>query len=125
VRQQRAAGVQLLARRQGAGERNEAIPESLTAGVGPLTPVREILERPFGGVKLIAHCREGGRIPIAEALPKGGDALILIGPEGDFTADEVELALANGFLPISLGESRLRTETAALVAVTAAYLNNN
>jgi 16S rRNA (uracil1498-N3)-methyltransferase len=94
----------------------------------PLTSVRELIGRPFYANKLIAHCREEDfgipRVPITEALPPGADALILIGPEGDFTADEVALALKNGFTPISLGDSRLRTETAALVAVTAAYLKN-
>ncbi len=46
----------------------------------------------------------------------------MIGPEGDFSSSEVELAMKNGFIPISLGESRLRTETAALTVVTATYL---
>lgn len=104
-----------------------------------LTPVRDILTAPFDGVKLIAHCRAdhpAPRISITEALvgcsvPHGAvaeapiaasDALVLIGPEGDFTVDEIDLALAGGFVPVSLGPSRLRTETAALVAVTAAYL---
>jgi 16S rRNA (uracil1498-N3)-methyltransferase len=90
----------------------------------PLTPFREMVERPFEGVKLIAHCRAGERVKITHALSAGADALILIGPEGDFTAEEVALALANGFIPISLGDSRLRTETAALTAVIAAYLKN-
>ena len=91
----------------------------------PLTPLREVLERPIDGVKLIAHCRpEGRRIPITEALPPRTEALVLIGPEGDFTAEEVDLALRNGFVPVSLGQSRLRTETAALAAVMAAYLTN-
>ncbi len=96
----------------------------------PLTPLRKVLESPFDGVKLIAHCRgeaefpASPRIPVTEALMRGADTLILIGPEGDFTAEEVALALRNGFVPVSLGPSRLRTETAALVAVTAAYLAN-
>ncbi|MDR2912857.1 MAG: 16S rRNA (uracil(1498)-N(3))-methyltransferase [Alistipes sp.] len=94
----------------------------------PLTAVREVLERPFDGVKLIAHCRASGagceRVAVSRALPAGGDVLILIGPEGDFSAAEVELAVGRGFVPISLGDSRLRTETAALVAVTAVYLAN-
>lgn len=91
----------------------------------PLTPVDQVFDRPFDGVKLIAHCRaEGVRIPITEALPAGRDALILIGPEGDFTSREVARARANGFIEVSLGESRLRTETAALVTVTAFYLKN-
>jgi 16S rRNA (uracil1498-N3)-methyltransferase len=93
----------------------------------PLTPVRVLIEQPFEGVKLIAHCREEitpPRVPIAIALPAGSDVMVLIGPEGDFTAEEVELAVANGFISVSLGESRLRTETAALAAVMAAYLQN-
>ncbi len=114
--------------------------------LAPLTPFRELVVRPFEGVKLIAHCREEqpprqpqevappaiamaedpkrSRIPITEALPRGVDVLILIGPEGDFTEEEVALALRSGFIPISLGHSRLRTETAALTAVITAYLKN-
>jgi 16S rRNA (uracil1498-N3)-methyltransferase len=94
----------------------------------PLTPVGELLARPLAGVKLIAHCRSEDfgavRVPITEALPPRTYALILIGPEGDFTAGEVSAALRNGYIPVSLGRSRLRTETAALVAVAAAYLKN-
>jgi 16S rRNA (uracil1498-N3)-methyltransferase len=104
-----------------------AMKQSLKATLpvlSPLTPFREVVSRPFEGVKLIAHCRDGERIPITETLPAAADALVLIGPEGDFTAEEVALALANGFIPISLGASRLRTETAALTAVIAAYLKN-
>ena len=51
-------------------------------------------------------------------LPKSSDALILIGPEGDFTIDEISLALQSQFIPVSLGETRLRTETAGLVSIT-------
>lgn len=49
-------------------------------------------------------------------MRRGEDALVLIGPEGDFSEEEVKLAVEQGFQPISLGRSRLRTETAALVA---------
>lgn len=76
--------------------------------------------------KLIACCFEGEvpRVSVAEALKdyEGGKIVILIGPEGDFSREEVSLALAKGFRPIHLGASRLRTETAALVAATAVYL---
>ena len=51
-----------------------------------------------------------------QALHRGEDALVLIGPEGDFSPEEVELAISKGFQPISLGKARLRTETAALAA---------
>ena len=52
-----------------------------------------------------------------QALQCGEDALVLIGPEGDFSPEEVQKAMTYGFRPITLGRSRLRTETAALVAV--------
>ncbi|MDR0907730.1 MAG: 16S rRNA (uracil(1498)-N(3))-methyltransferase [Rikenellaceae bacterium] len=91
----------------------------------PLTDVKDVIIRPFAGAKLIAHCREdSARVSIMDALAPARDALILIGPEGDFTAEEVALARSHGFIEISLGTSRLRTETAALVATTATYLRN-
>ena len=71
----------------------------------------------FIGEKFIAHCGYRGILPHIKLhySPKQ-NALILIGPEGDFSTDEVKYALENGFVEISLGESRLRTETAALYA---------
>jgi 16S rRNA (uracil1498-N3)-methyltransferase len=77
---------------------------------------------------LIAHCmddHEIPRIPIKNALKPGTDTLILIGPEGDFTPAEVTLATASGAIPVSIGGNRLRTETAALTAITSFYLTNN
>ena len=75
--------------------------------------------------KLIAHCREDfPRRFIGDVLPRGGEVLILIGPEGDFSREEVELAYRSGFVGTSLGNARPRTETAALAAVTiAAFVN--
>lgn len=74
--------------------------------------------------KYIAHCADGEKTTLARDLKKNEDCLILIGPEGDFTPNEVNLALVNGFKAITLGESRLRTETAALAACFEAnYLN--
>lgn len=75
---------------------------------------------------LIAYCFEDENLPrtsIKEALEgwNGSEIVVLIGPEGDFSRSEAELALANGFIPVHLGASRLRTETAALTAVAAAY----
>ena len=77
-------------------------------------------------LRLIAYCFEDENIPrrnIKEVLEsyEGTDIIIMIGPEGDFSHDEARLALESGFIPVSLGESRLRTETAALAAVAAAY----
>ena len=70
---------------------------------------------------LIAHCIESldtEKPHLLSALKPGEDACIAIGPEGDFTSEEVELALKRGGVEISLGKSRLRTETAAIVATT-------
>lgn len=98
-----------------------AVKQSLKAYhpvLAPMTDVRELIARPFDGVKLIAYC--GGEVPrrpMRDCVEKGANALILIGPEGDFSPEEVNFALDNGFTAISLGESRLRTETAALAAV--------
>lgn len=71
--------------------------------------------------KFICHCYEeeglGEKVPLKDALKSGEDVLVMVGPEGDFSIDEVKMAEANGFQSVSLGKSRLRTETAALVAV--------
>ena len=77
-------------------------------------------------LKLIAYCFEDERVPrrsIKEVLEgyEGTDIVVLIGPEGDFSREEAELAIGNGFIPVHLGDSRLRTETAALTAVSATY----
>lgn len=66
--------------------------------------------------KYIAHCIDDQKQNLATAAKNPGDKLILIGPEGDFTKHEIEIALENNYIPVSLGETRLRTETAGLVA---------
>ena len=79
----------------------------------------------FKGQKFIAHCNNSEPLPHLKTLyTKGSDVLILIGPEGDFTPDEVKLALENGYKEIGLGTSRLRTETAALYACTTLNILN-
>lgn len=79
----------------------------------------EWLPRSGDGQKLLAHClSERERTPLLQAMAPGRDTIVLIGPEGDFTPAEIDLALAHGFLPISLGEKRLRTETAGLYVCT-------
>lgn len=92
--------------------------------LNPMTDFHKFVKMPFDGKKYIAHCYEGERHLLKEALRVGEDALVLIGPEGDFSTQEVEQALAAGFEPISLGRSRLRTETAALVACHTFYMIN-
>lgn len=82
-----------------------------------MTPFDKFVSQPFEGQKFIAHCYEGEKEALLQALQPGENALVLIGPEGDFSPEEVQKAMTYGFRPITLGRSRLRTETAALVAV--------
>lgn len=115
------------------GERviTAAIKQSLKAfrpELRPLTPLRQLLEAPFEGRKFIAHCAEArtpaGKSYLPAALRPGETALVLIGPEGDFSSEEIDAALACGFEEITLGQQRLRTETAALTAVVMASVVN-
>ena len=78
------------------------------------------------GLKLIAYCFDDENVPrrsIKEVLSvyEGTDVTVMIGPEGDFSHEEAEMALKAGFIPVHLGASRLRTETAAIAAAAAAY----
>ena len=69
--------------------------------------------------RFIAHCADGAKDQLTNSpIPQLTSTLILIGPEGDFTKEEVELALQHHFIPVSLGETRLRTETAGVVAAS-------
>ena len=108
-----------------------ATKQSLKAALPEITEpesVRAFVQAPREGLKLIAYCfeeDEAPRISIRKALAEypGKEITVLIGPEGDFSPEEARLALGNGYLPIHLGASRLRTETAALTAVEAVYLH--
>ena len=96
-----------------------AMKQSLKARLpklNPMTDFDKFIEQPFDGQKFIAHCYEGEKPLLKDVLKRSEDALVLIGPEGDFSEEEVRKALDKGFIAISLGKSRLRTETAALVA---------
>ena len=82
-----------------------------------------------GVLKLIAYCFEDERAPrrsIKEVIQgfEGRDIIVMIGPEGDFSHEEAEMALAAGFIPVHLGASRLRTETAALTAAASVYFQH-
>ena len=96
--------------------------------------IKDFIEScPESKLKLIAYCDEtldrDKRMSVLDALKAAEltddprEIAVLIGPEGDFSEDEVALALSRGWLPVHLGNSRLRTETAALVAVTAVYFS--
>jgi len=82
----------------------------------------DFINEDFDGLKLIAHCAEGKKQSVKDFTNQTTNKLILIGPEGDFSTSEIESALKQGFLPVSLGSTRLRSETAGIVAV--AFLNS-
>jgi 16S rRNA (uracil1498-N3)-methyltransferase len=82
-------------------------------------PFRKFVTSVNSGQKLMAHCIESEeRTSLLQKMQAGLDTLMLVGPEGDFTKDEVTLAIENGFAPVSLGSNRLRTETAGLYVCT-------
>jgi 16S rRNA (uracil1498-N3)-methyltransferase len=85
---------------------------------------KKFIQQEFKGAKFIAYCSDEYRDSLKNIYEKGEDALVLIGPEGDFSPEEVDLAINHGFKPVSLGNSRLRTETAALYACCVLNLRN-
>lgn len=106
VRQDRLAAVALSAMLQSQQP-------WMTEVTAPMA-LADILSRHPAGHRLIAHCLPGS--PAGALAPVEGEALVLIGPEGDFTPAEVDAALGAGFRPVRLGPSRLRSETAGVVA---------
>jgi 16S rRNA (uracil1498-N3)-methyltransferase len=78
------------------------------------------------GALFIAHCEESDRKSFKERIEKEAEITLLIGPEGDFSENEINLAIENGYVPVTLGETRLRTETAAIVGChSVAFVNQN
>jgi len=77
---------------------------------------KDFIQKDQIGQKFIAHCEEKDKKTLKNALLPNTDCTILIGPEGDFSVKEIQLALDNSYIPVSLGSTRLRTETAAIVA---------
>lgn len=105
-----------------------AMKQSLKATLPQLdemTPVEQVLREPFDGTRCIAYCDEqlprNQRLTLAGVCQPGRDTMVLVGPEGDFSPDEVQAALAAGFQPVTLGQSRLRTETAGVMSVAAIH----
>ena len=90
-----------------------------------MTPLAQVLAEPFEGTRCIAYCDEqlprGQRLTLTGIYRPGQDVMVLIGPEGDFSPEEVQAARDAGFMPVTLGESRLRTETAGMMAVAAIH----
>ena len=81
-----------------------------------LVEFKEFIKTNTSDIKLIAHCEKESKQHIKQYISTNKSFTILIGPEGDFTKDEIALALSSSYLPVALGESRLRTETAGLFA---------
>lgn len=92
--------------------------------LNPLTPFEIFIADHTQGGLYIAHCYKDEKRPLKQALTLGQDTTILIGPEGDFSEQEIQTALHAGYIPVSLGNSRLRTETAGVVACHTAILCN-
>lgn len=110
-----------------------ATKQSLKASIPELSntiSVREFIESTAekDALKMIAYCFEDGqeRTSIREVLEKNDakEVIVLIGPEGDFSREEADAAVAAGYVPVHIGESRLRTETAALASVSMVYYRN-
>ena len=87
---------------------------------------KNFIEQDFQGNLFIAHCEDTYRKSLKHQLKSKHDITILIGPEGDFSVKEIEMAIQNKFIPVTLGETRLRTETAAIVAChSVAFVNEH
>jgi 16S rRNA (uracil1498-N3)-methyltransferase len=85
---------------------------------------KDFINQNFNGDIFIAHCEESDRKSLKQELKPKKNITILIGPEGDFSSKEIEMAIKNKFIPVTLGTTRLRTETAAIVAChSVAFIN--
>lgn len=87
-------------------------------------PFKDFVKSQNSGQLFIAHCEETAKKSLKNELKANQDITILIGPEGDFSVKEIEQAIATNFIPVSLGATRLRTETAAIVACHSVVLIN-
>ena len=86
---------------------------------------KDFIKQEFTGQLFIAHCEESNKKSLKKELEPNQNITILIGPEGDFSMKEIELAMTNHFIPVTLGDTRLRTETAAIVAChSVAFINH-
>ena len=104
-----------------------ATKQSLSAYFPALQPAisfADFLETHTNEQLFIAHCEETDKKSLKDTLQPAKDVTILIGPEGDFSPSEIESALAKNYIPVTLGDTRLRTETAAIVAChSVAFMN--
>jgi 16S rRNA (uracil1498-N3)-methyltransferase len=87
---------------------------------------KDFLKQEFSDQLFIAHCEETDKKLLKELILPKNPVTILIGPEGDFSAKEIQLAIDSNFIPVSLGNTRLRTETAGIVAChSVAFVNES
>lgn len=105
-----------------------AMKQSLKAtlpAIEEMVDIKSYIKEEFDGQKFIAHCiKDAPRKLLSKEISPHQKVRILIGPEGDFSEEEIALAIDNGYVPVSLGEQRLRTETAALAAVHTIHVIN-
>lgn len=117
IRKERLEGIMLSAMKQSARCTLPLLEDPDT--------LEGFLSRALEGKKIIATCDSSfDRIAITTAFARGDDVTILIGPEGDFTTDEVSAAIGAGFVPVHIGTGRLRTETAGIAACCSVSLAN-
>ncbi len=104
-----------------------AMKQSLSTHLPVLKPAisfKDFVNQEFNGDLFIAHCEETHRKSLKQELKSNTNTTILIGPEGDFSSKEIELAQQKLFTPVMLGKTRLRTETAAIVACHSVAFTN-
>ena len=90
--------------------------ESFLPKLNEAISFKEFIKQKNEGLQFIAHCEETDKKSLKEASKPNKNITLLIGPEGDFSEKEITLAIENNFQPVTLGNTRLRTETAAAVA---------
>lgn len=118
LRMERAEGIIISAMKQSLKSRKTILnkPADFT----------EFIKSSGSEIKLIAHCSESYlKMTVREAYNNERSIIFMIGPEGDFTPGEIEAAIREGYIPVSLGKSRLRTETAGIAACHSIYFLNN
>lgn len=98
--------------------------KSFLPKLNPIKSFRALMEHEGHGQKFIAYIDDNVDTLLTDRVEQGTDCFILIGPEGDFSKDEVALAISKGFETVSLGSARLRTETAGVVACHTVHLIN-
>lgn len=99
--------------------------KSVLPEILPLTPVAKVIESFPDAQRFVGYCSESTpRVLLSKAYTPNSDVAVLIGPEGDFSPDEIAMAFRMGWTPVTMGDNRLRTETAAIVAADTFHIIN-